>query len=337
MVIKNLTLENVRNHTLSNYELAEEVIFTGVNGSGKTTVLESIYLLTAMRGFKKQPLSSVLSYDEKYLRIAGNIVFDDSEFDTALFYDGKKVLTIDGSSVESVSEYIYNHPVACYSPENQGILSLQQSDRRSFLDRYIFYSDKQHIDDLRLYNRLITQKTAEYESDKFDPTYLDVLDERIVSIGQVISKRRYDMISLINLELDKVYDTIGFPMERVYVSYGTNIKDMDILARERYKRRVDYGIQRDRVDMAIAERVIEKFSSFGQKKMFALLCLYSIITLISGNRNMRMMALLDDFEAGLDIGRASLLKERFSDMGQTIYTGVENTRLGFKNTILLQG
>ncbi len=45
MYVLNLRLINIRNHTNSFYELSNETLFTGENGSGKTTILESLYIL----------------------------------------------------------------------------------------------------------------------------------------------------------------------------------------------------------------------------------------------------------------------------------------------------
>ena len=94
-----------------------------------------------------------------------------------------------------------------------------------------------------------------------------------------------------------------------------------------------YGVHRDKIEMCLDEKIIEKFSSTGQKKTFILLCLYSFIKIIEESRKISIITLLDDFEAALDKKRAEFIKNIFSNNRQVLYTGVDNTRLNFENVI----
>lgn len=337
MKINSLALFNVRNHSSSYFELHDETIFTGANGSGKTTVLEAAYLLLAMRGFRKQTVSDMVSFNEPFMRIEAETEENGIKREIKLKYDGKKYLSVDEAPIESVSEYIFSIPVACHTPENQGILRRNQSERRSFIDRFAFYAEKRHINDIRTYKHLITQKATELEGERPDKTYIEVLNEEIIKLSILISERRKSVIAAINKNLEKLYEESAFKMDPVFISYKTNINDRSLLEKETIKRRCDYGVHRDRADMCLNGKLIEKFSSFGQKKTFSMLTLLAVAKHIEELRKISIIALLDDFEAGLDGKRAELLRERFSNNRQALYTGVENIRLDFKNTIFLQG
>lgn len=335
MFLNRLKLINVRNHKNSEFYFKEETLFAGENGSGKTTILESIYLLFAMRAFKKQPLSSVVSFDGKFLRIEGDLNSQDFDNSVVLKYDGEKTISIDEAPVEKISDYLFDFPIACYTPDSPGILSLSQTERRNFIDRFIFYGDKSHIDDLKVYNRFISQKAIALEEDIIDETYIEILNEKIVPLAHRISCKRLNFIEVINKSLIKFYSEFTFPMEKVFVSYKTNSGNSDILEKEKKSRRCDYGIHRDKIEMCLDSKVIEKFSSVGQKKTFVLLTLLSALKNVEITRKISIITLLDDFEATLDRKRASLLKNLFCEGRQAIFTGVENERLGFKNVINL--
>lgn len=335
MFLNRLKITNVRNHKSSVYNISDETIFIGENGSGKTTVLESAYLLLAMRCFKKQPISNVLSFDENFLRIEADVSSELSAYKILLKYDGKKSLFIDDNAVEKTSDFIYDFPIACYTPDFLGVLSTSQGERRNFIDRFIFYTDKSYIDDIKLYNRYIVQKSASFINNSYDEEYINILNEKIVSLSKIISEKRLNFIKELNSLLESIYLSLGFPMENVYISYKTNINDLWLLDNEKIKRRCDYGAHRDRIEMTLDSKVIEKFSSVGQKKTFILLCLYCALKDVEKKRKISIITLLDDFEATLDKKRASFLKTLFSTGRQTIFTGVENVRLDFKNTINL--
>lgn len=335
MFLNRLKLVNVRNHKNSEFYFQDETLFAGENGSGKTTILESIYLLFAMRGFKKQPLSSVVSFDEHFLRIEGDLNSNDFNNSIVLKYDGEKTILMDEMSVEKISDYLFDFPIACYTPDSPALLSNSQNERRNFIDRFIFYTDKSHIDDLKVYNRFVSQKALALEEETIDETYIGILNEKIAPLARKISEKRLNFIEMINKSLIKFYSDFTFPMENVFVSYKTNSGNPDILIKEKRSRRCDYGTHRDKIEMCLDSKVIEKFSSVGQKKTFVLLTLLSALKNVEITRKISIITLLDDFEATLDRKRASLLKNLFCEGRQAIFTSVENERLGFKNVINL--
>ncbi len=334
MHINTVKLINVRNHQSSFYELDSETIFTGENGCGKTTVLESLYFLFATRGFKKQPLSSVVSFNENFLRIESNITSNDLEYDVVLKYAGKRSILIDDVAIDSIYEFMYSNPIAVYSNDFQGVLSSVHGDRRSFIDRYIYYTDKPFADVLRKYNHLISQKTSELDKDYFDKTYIELLNDEIVKLSVLISAKRQEIISIINKSLEQIYVDAPYA-SNIYLSYKTNVKDTSLFDKELVNRRISYGVHRDKIEMVKDNRAIEKFSSFGQKKTFALFCLLSILKHVEQFRKTGIITLLDDFSAGLDGTRAGLLKELYSHNRQVIYTGVDASNLDYKKIIKL--
>ncbi len=334
MFINNVKLTNVRNHTNSFYELDSEVIFVGENGSGKTTVLESLYYLFAIRGFKKQPLSSIVSFGQEFLRIQSNINIENLEYDVVLKYDGKRHIYSDDVLIDSIYDYMYKNPIAVYSTDFLGVLSTSHTDRRSFIDRYIYYTDKPYADLLRKYNHYISQKNAEFDKENYDKTYIELLNQELVTLSNTISVKRNEIIASINNSLNEIYKDTPFNME-VLLSYKTNIRDTALFEKEFVSRRTLYGIHRDKIEMVLGNKAIEKFSSFGQKKTFALFCLLSILKHVEQFRKSAIITLLDDFEAGLDNKRAGTIKELYSHGRQVIYTSVDASKLDYKKIIQL--
>lgn len=333
MYASNLKLINLRNHTNSFYELSNEILFTGENGSGKTTILEALYILFGLRSFKKQPLSSAVTFDKEFFRIESEIKDGSLTSDVVCLFKNKRITMINGEDIEDIADYVYNHPVACYTPEMLGILSKEQQDRRNFIDRFIFYYDKEHIYDIKHYNRLLLQKQAEFNKETSDFIYLDILNEKIIYLSNKISSKRVKIINEVNKNLKELYNSLDFSMENVFINYSSNMSDTSLLNKEKFIKKSLYGIHRDKIEMYLNEKVIEKFSSTGQKKTFILLCLYSFIKIIEESRKISIIALLDDFEAALDKKRAEFIKNIFSNNRQVLYTGADNTRLNFENVI----
>ena len=333
MYVLNLRLINIRNHTNSFYELSNETLFTGENGSGKTTILESLYILFGLKSFKKQPLSSAVTFDKDFFRIESEIKDGSLISDVVCLFNNKRTTMINGEDIDNIVDYVYNHPIACYTPDILGILSKEQQDRRNFIDRFIFYYDKEHIYDIKHYNRLLSQKQAEFDKEASDFIYLDVLNEKIVYLSEKISNKRVKIIDEINENLKELYKSLDFSMENVFINYSSNILNTSLFNKEKFIKKSLYGIHRDKIEMCLDKNIIENFSSTGQKKTLILVCLYSFIIIIEENRKISIITLLDDFEAALDKKRAEFIKNIFSNSRQVLYTGVDNTRLNFENVI----
>lgn len=336
MYVKNLKLTNLRIHTNLNYDISKETLFIGKNGSGKTTILEAVYILFGLKSFKKQPLSSVISFGKDFFKIESEI--DDCSLisDAVCLFKNKRITTLNGEEIEDIADYMYNYPVACYTPDMLGILSKEQQDRRNFIDRFIFYHDKEYISDIKYYNRLLLQKQAEFSKDTVDFIYLDVINEKLVFLSNKISNKRNKIIKEVNKNLKEIYSSLNFNMENVFINYSSNTSDTSLLNKEKFIKKSLFGIHRDKVEMCLDDKTIEKFSSTGQKKTFILLCLYSFIKIIEENRKINILTLLDDFEAALDNQRAEFLKSIFSNKRQVLYTGVENSRFNFENIITIK-
>ena len=335
MQVLNLKLNNFRSHISSYYDISDETYFIGENGTGKTSILESIYILFGLKSFKKQPFSSIISFNTDFFRIESEISEAEYNSNVVCLYKNKRSTLYNGEEVENIADYIYNYPVAFYTPENLGLLSKEQVDRRNFLDRFIFYYDKKHIYDIKTYSRLLSQKTAEFEKDNIDFTYINVLNEKLIYLSNLIYNKRLKMVDELNLMLKNIYSKLEFTYEEVFIKYTSNILDESLINKEKIMKKILYGVHRDKIEMQLQDKIIEKFSSTGQKKTFSLLSLYSFIKIIEENRKISIITLLDDFEAALDYKRASFIKGLYAENRQVLYTGVDNSRLDFKNIIKL--
>jgi len=321
MWLKNLKLNNFRNHDNIFLPLSETVYIEGSNGSGKTSILEAVYLMLAMKSFKLQPVSSMVKFESDYLRIESDY-YDETDHNILYFYDNKRTLKIDGDKYEKVTDHIYNFPVFSYSPEGTSILSKEQRERRSFIDKTAFYVNKDHLDNLFVYRRLIAQKSAEFAKEKINKIFIETINDQLVNAAKKISEKRDLIVKSINNYLEYFYSESS--QEIFTLEYRTNVNDTDILEQEFDKRKCLYGIHRDRFYSYDKRRIYDKFSSFGQRKTFILSVLYGALKMVEEKRKSAIIVLLDDFEAGLDAGRIDRIKDIFCSERQVLITGVNN-------------
>ena len=84
--IEKITLINFRNHKNTHIsDLKTFIVLTGENGSGKTSVLEAVYILSNGKSFKTAKLSETINFGKNETIVSA--VFDDK---TTTFYQPRK-------------------------------------------------------------------------------------------------------------------------------------------------------------------------------------------------------------------------------------------------------
>jgi DNA replication and repair protein RecF len=326
MFLKRTVIKNFRCHKDLTVEFSQNPFYiSGGNGSGKTSIAEAVYTLLTLRSFRKINIKDAISYGEDNLRISA--VFDmDRQTDTELvyFYSDARRLMIDGVETNTAADFSHIVPIVCYSPGFETLFSSDQQERRSSLDRIIYYLDKKHVEAVKLYNALISRKRAELIAEKPDKEVLSAIDDRLAPISKNISQARMDIIKLINdgLRLDPLYEKL-LPGINLALDASPMKRDP---AELKAKRPLD-GCHKDLLYLKKDGAAVEKFQSFGQKKSALLFILHQVSKIIEKFREQGIILILDDFEAGLDKNRINLFEGLLPNSDglnrQVILTGVE--------------
>jgi len=138
-------------------------VVTGNNGSGKTTVLEAVHLLSRGRSFRHREAAPLIREGtDKTLLVAflestsgGKHVIGMERSRTDV------TVRVDGRPAGKRSELLRLFPVQWISPEPQLLLTDSPAVRRSFIDRGLFHVEHRYLEVLQQYNRALEQRNAE--------------------------------------------------------------------------------------------------------------------------------------------------------------------------------
>ena len=113
-MIKKINLKNVRCFTNSIFNInSKNIILTGNNAIGKTTILESIYLASLTKSHRTNNLKEIIKDEQEFADIK---IFDDkNEYRIILSEKGKMVL-LNKNEIKKISEYIGKFPTILFSP-----------------------------------------------------------------------------------------------------------------------------------------------------------------------------------------------------------------------------
>ncbi len=352
MEIKHLILTNFRNFKHLDIIFNKNVnIFIGHNAQGKTTLLESIYLLAISKSHKTHKDKELIKFNESFSKITANFEKENTQFKLEIIISpqGKKVL-INDVEKRKISEYIGTFNVVIFAPEDLEIIKGEPLNRRKFIDVEIGQISSIYIYNLNQYNKILKQRNEYLKqtliSKKVDYSYLDILTEQLALYGEKITKARIDFVKKLNIYAQILHQYISNYKEVLSIEFLSNyhLKEDQLnydnilnLYKKKYpldisKGLTQIGVQRDDIKFIVNNVDVSDYGSQGQQRTTALAIKLSLIDFIKEETNQYPIVLLDDVLSELDDIRQTQLLDCIKDKVQTFVTTTNIS--GIKNDLI---
>jgi len=164
MRFRRLVFQNLRNHAATEIDVADGVnIITGLNGEGKTTVLEAIAICTLTRSFVGTQDAHILRRGERGFEAHIEGMSDygaPHRIDVCYDPGAGKTIMLDGSVAANAAQVIGRAPTVVLSPDLKAITNGAPAERRRFLDMVISQAKRRYLEDLMQYRRVLKQRNA---------------------------------------------------------------------------------------------------------------------------------------------------------------------------------
>lgn len=215
-----INVQHVRVHKSYSLDVSPNVtLITGTNGSGKTSLIEALYIALQGTSFKGSD-SDVLQRGEDWYRIdiktQGEAVRT-VKFDPAR-PSGKKQFIVDGKTNYRLLDR-YKYPVVLFEPDDLRLLSGSPTRRRQFIDRFVSQLDPQYGIALRRYERALKQRNALLKQGSTNDSMF-AWDVSLSEYGAYIVEQRSKFARELNERLNAVYGSISHTDDRVSVAYS---------------------------------------------------------------------------------------------------------------------
>ena len=202
MSIHSLVVVGFRNLVQGKYDFSSDRIFiVGNNGSGKSSVLESIFYLAHGKSFRTTKVENLLNHSAEIFVVSAS---DDKDIRLGIsrnFSSGETVIKIDEVKYSRLSELARNIAVQIVTPESFKLFFGGPKERRKFVDLGVFHVEHSYSKIWKEFSRILKQRNACLRSN-VDSTTLSYWSSKFAESSIDISKLRETYLDSLKLELD---------------------------------------------------------------------------------------------------------------------------------------
>jgi len=344
MYLKHLQISNFKNYEENEFDFHENVnCFVGKNGSGKTNLLDAIHYLSFCKSYFSSQDSYSIRFNCDFFAIHGLFESFANKNTTKIgcvFKNGRKIMKANQKEYQRLSDHIGLFPLIMVSPYDNDIINEGSDLRRKFFDMIISQFDKEYLQQLFVYQKIIQQRNQLFKQyqlkEQVDLSLLQIYNQQLIPLGNYIFEKRKQFILDILTDFQRYYQTLSGDNETVSIVYQSQLLELDfekgLQENETHDFRSTYtnfGIHKDDFLFQINEKTLKQFGSQGQQKSFLLALKLAQYDYIVNRKKMKPILLLDDVFDKLDQFRISQLLNMVGQhhFGQVFITDTDEARL----------
>ena len=327
MILKTLSLLNYKNFDSKSFTFDSKInCFVGENGIGKTNVLDAIYHLSFGKSYFNPVASQNIKHNEEFFVVDGEYDKDDKseKIIVSLKRGQKKIIKRNAKAYEKFSDHIGFLPLVIISPADRDLIIEGSDVRRKFIDGVISQSDKEYLNHLIKYNKVLAQRNSLLKyfavNNTFNADTLEIYDNQLTEFGTEIFKKRNDFLKeFIPIFIER-YNSISNNSEGVNLEYKSDLFEDNLntlltnnLNKDKALQYTSVGVHKDDLVFKIEDYPIKKFGSQGQQKSFLVALKLAQFDFIKNHCGVNPILLLDDIFDKLDEQRVAQLIKLVDD------------------------
>lgn len=359
MILTELNILNYRNIREASMTFAPKLnCLIGLNGQGKTNVLDAIYMLSFTKSAYTTQDSLNITHDQEMAMVQGvykmsreqnslnePLTLNDEMMTVScgLRHGVKKQFRRDRKDYKRLIDHIGLIPLVMVSPADHQLIEEGSDERRRFMDSVISQLDKPYLEHITRYSAQLKQRNAllkQYQDAPEVPWDLfEVLEEQMIPSAQYIFSAREQFISRFVPIFQELYDELSGGAEQVSLIYQSQLHTRDLRAAYLSTRQRDLilgwtsqGVHKDELQMMLGDYPLKRVASQGQQKTYLLSMKLAQALYISQRlttNDQRPILLLDDIFDKLDSERVARIVRMVKrpEFGQIFITDTDRQHL----------
>ncbi|HAT6978850.1 TPA: DNA replication/repair protein RecF [Legionella pneumophila] len=332
MILSEVKIHNFRNIASTKLILNSHFnCITGPNGSGKTSLLEALYMLSCGHSFRSREVAPIISYGQNQLNVFARAQDESTISVQKSLTDGTQI-KLNNHFCCTTSQLAYALPCQVIYSDIFQIIDAGPSVRRSLLDWGVFHVKHDYLKILKEYKRTLNQRNALLKS-KASYEHFIPWDHQLSQLANQLDKLRnkyflqwqpkfYQVLS----ELTNISCTIQYYKGWDRKNTGQNLNDLLLKSFENDRNRLYTQLGPHQADLIITTEQyrVKHTLSRGQQKMILISLKLAQCQLLDND----CLYLIDDLAAELDeYHQKNLIKYLTQQQGQFVITNLNNNNL----------
>ncbi|OEZ33862.1 DNA recombination protein RecF [Francisella endosymbiont of Amblyomma maculatum] len=308
MYISNLRLQNFRNIPFKSFDFKNSINFiVGKNGSGKTSILESIYFLSHSRSFRSSQLNRIINHNcDEFILYTKAYNPDEITISLSRKKNSNNISKLNSEIQKNHTEITRNLPIQLINPESFNIINSGAQQRCKVLDWGAFYLDKTFLKIWQQSKFLVKQRNSALKQN-YPYNYILSIDKKLYEFAEILDYKRQTYFAKLK---PKVYEILAKfnPELKLDIEYfrGWNLhKDLSQVLEESFNydnkyKVTNHGPHKADIVLAVDHKPIQDIFSRGQQKL--LICALKLAQgeIHNSENNNKCIYLIDDITSELD-------------------------------------
>ena len=330
-------MKQFRNYENACVEFKKNInIIIGNNAQGKTSLIESMYVLSTTKSHRTSKDSQLILFGTDFARIEADIKREQDDFSLSLVLSKKgKKASYNGIVQKKLSDYVGKLIVVMFAPEDLSLVKGGPQYRRRFMDMEIGQLSPSYLFHLGQYSKLLKQRNEllkQLRINRQNELLLDVITEQLVPHAVYVLNKLIEFLKQLESFCKDFHGEISKQKEEIQLDYINSFKNIELDEEsilQKYRELYDQDIQlgstnlgphRDDFSVSINGINTHQFGSQGQQRTASLSMKLAEIELIYSVLHEYPILLLDDVLSELDDTRQTQLLNTIKNKVQTFIT-----------------
>ncbi|MEO7617738.1 MAG: DNA replication and repair protein RecF [Candidatus Saccharibacteria bacterium] len=332
-ILRELEVVNFRSYEKAKFLLDPGVtLVVGPNASGKTNLLESLFVLASTKSFRAKD-RDLIRHGEDFFRIVAR--GDDGETTFALSTERgplEKRATKDGVKRPLV-HHVGEIQIVLFETTELGLISGAPEGRRKYLDFILCQTDREYLKTMQLYRRALKQRNALLDGFDIERIRSQVFswDVKLTELALGIYERRQKLISYLNARIGDIYSQVAGQEAQLEIEYISTVDSVDYgsgflealtqnLPRDLATGFTTIGPHREDFKVTFKNSDMTAVASRGEIRTAVLALKLVELHYAEETSGQRPLLLLDDVFSELDRERRTFLIEKLNGYQSVITT-----------------
>ena len=323
MHLSNLKITNFKSYTNADIDFCAGVnCLVGNNGVGKTNLLDAVYYLSFCKSFFNSIDTQNIRQGEEFFAIHGRYEGLEKQSAQVSCIQRKgqpKQMRYEQKAYKTFADHIGRIPLVIVSPTDQILITGGSDVRRKFLNGVISQTDKEYLQNLIQYDKVLVQRNRllkQFYDDRYwNAPAIDIWDEQLVRFGTPLFSTRQRFLESFIPIFNDYYNWISSQSESVEIDYESQLIENQDFAKlieeaqsaDRYAQFTTVGPHKDDISISLSGMPVKKFASQGQQKTISLALKLAQFQYVFDYTKTKPILLLDDIFDKLDLERIKQL------------------------------